>query len=140
MIYSKLNYHEKDLFYCSLFRITFSSVSKAQTTDTKMKTFIDALMKKMTLEEKLGQLNLPGAGDIVTGQAQNSDIGKKYGMDRLEGFSILKALTRSAMYRNWQWNKLVLRSPDLWDGCDTWLSNSFPHSTGAFLHLEHGSH
>ncbi|HRG25767.1 MAG TPA: hypothetical protein PLL23_15300, partial [Chitinophagaceae bacterium] len=46
-----------------------------QTTDAKMKTFIDALMKKMTLEEKLGQLNLPGSGDIVTGQAQSSDIG-----------------------------------------------------------------
>ncbi len=28
------------------------------TTDAKMKSFIDALMKKMTLEEKIGQLNL----------------------------------------------------------------------------------
>ena len=34
-------------------------------------------MKKMTLEEKIGQLNLPGSGDIVTGQAGNSDIAKK---------------------------------------------------------------
>jgi beta-glucosidase len=34
-----------------------------------MKSFIDALMKKMTLDEKIGQLNLPGSGDIVTGQA-----------------------------------------------------------------------
>ena len=37
----------------------------AQTAaDAKMKTFIDALMKKMTLEEKIGQLNLlnPGGG------------------------------------------------------------------------------
>ncbi|MCP9749711.1 beta-glucosidase BglX [Ferruginibacter sp. HRS2-29] len=52
--------------------------STAQTTtDPKMKPFIDALMKKMTLDEKIGQLNLPGSGDIVTGQASNSDIGKK---------------------------------------------------------------
>ena len=43
----------------------------------RMKNFIDALMKKMTLDEKIGQLNLPGSGDIVTGQAGNSDIGKK---------------------------------------------------------------
>ena len=40
----------------------------AQTSqEAKMKTFIDGLMKKMTLDEKLGQLNLPGAGDIATG-------------------------------------------------------------------------
>ncbi len=49
----------------------------SQSANAKMKTFIDALMKKMTLEEKIGQLNLPGSGDIVTGQAANSDIGKK---------------------------------------------------------------
>ena len=35
---------------------------------------IDSLLSVMTLEEKLGQLNLPGAGDIVTGQASNSNI------------------------------------------------------------------
>jgi beta-glucosidase len=38
---------------------------------------IDALMKQMTLEEKIGQLNLPGAGDITTGEATNSDIASK---------------------------------------------------------------
>src|SRR5258706_4572691 len=31
----------------------------------------------MTVEEKIGQLNLPSAGDFVTGQAENSDIAKK---------------------------------------------------------------
>src|SRR5260221_3940623 len=45
----------------------------ATAQDAKMKTFIDALMKKMTLEEKLGQLNLPGAGDIVTGGQAGED-------------------------------------------------------------------
>ena len=51
---------------------------KAQNSqDAKMKSFVDALMKKMTLDEKIGQLNLPGSGDIVTGQAGNSDIAKK---------------------------------------------------------------
>ena len=29
----------------------------AQTSNTAMKTFIDAFMKKMTLDEKIGQLN-----------------------------------------------------------------------------------
>lgn len=35
-----------------------------------MNEYIHALMSKMTLEEKLGQLNLPVSGDIVTGQAK----------------------------------------------------------------------
>lgn len=47
-----------------------------------MKSFVDALLKKMTLEEKLGQLNLPGAGDITTGQAGSSDIAKKIKKER----------------------------------------------------------
>ena len=38
----------------------------------RMKTFIDGLMNKMTLDEKIGQLNLPGAGDITTGQASKT--------------------------------------------------------------------
>lgn len=38
---------------------------------------IDSLLNEMTLEEKLGQLNLPSAGQFTTGQAQNSDIAKK---------------------------------------------------------------
>lgn len=40
-----------------------------------MDRFIDQLMAKMTLEEKIGQLNLPSAGDITTGEAKSSDIG-----------------------------------------------------------------
>lgn len=50
---------------------------KISNADIKMNQFISELMQKMTLEEKIGQLNLPGAGDIVTGQASNSDIAKK---------------------------------------------------------------
>ena len=38
-----------------------------------MDRFIDQLMKKMTLEEKIGQLNLPVTGEITTGQAKSSD-------------------------------------------------------------------
>ena len=65
-----------------------------QTNDTKMKTFIDALMKKMTLEEKIGQLNLPGSGDIVTGQAQSSDIGKKIREGKVGGLFNIKSVAK----------------------------------------------
>lgn len=45
-------------------------MAQAQSDEAKMNTFIDNLMNKMTLKEKLGQLNLPVTGDIVTGQAK----------------------------------------------------------------------
>lgn len=53
--------------------------SKAQPMpeEIKMNQFIKGLMSKMTLEEKIGQLNLPSAGDFTTGQTSSSDIGKK---------------------------------------------------------------
>ena len=66
----------------------------AQTPDAKMKTFVDALMKKMTLDEKIGQLNLPGSGDIVTGQASNSDIGKKIKEGKVGGLFNIKSLEK----------------------------------------------
>ena len=62
--------------------------------DAKMKTFVDALMKKMTLDEKIGQLNLPGSGDIVTGQAGNSDIAKKIEQGKVGGLFNIKSVAK----------------------------------------------
>src|ERR1700744_3318001 len=71
------------------------SVATAQTTaDTKMNTFITTLMSKMTLDEKIGQLNLPGAGDITTGQAANSDIGKKIEEGAVGGLFNIKTVAK----------------------------------------------
>lgn len=64
------------------------------TNEAKMKSFIDALMKKMTLDEKLGQLNLPGSGDIVTGQAQSSDIGRKIREGKVGGLFNIKSVAK----------------------------------------------
>ena len=51
--------------------------ANASGDNTRMNTFIDNLMSKMTLKEKIGQLNLPVTGDIVTGQAKSSNIANK---------------------------------------------------------------
>ena len=64
------------------------------TDKIRMNTFINALMKKMTLEEKLGQLNLPGAGDITTGQAGNSDIAKKITEGKVGGLFNIKGIEK----------------------------------------------
>lgn len=60
-----------------LYSLNIVAQQKSPAPDPKMKIFIDGLMKKMTIDEKIGQLNLPAAGDITTGQSANSDIGKK---------------------------------------------------------------
>ncbi len=38
---------------------------------------VDSIISLMTIEEKLGQLNLPSAGEITTGQASNANIANK---------------------------------------------------------------
>ncbi|OCX51944.1 hypothetical protein BEL04_18260 [Mucilaginibacter sp. PPCGB 2223] len=48
--------------------LTVTSVSYAQNSKTaKMNAYIKALMAKMTLDEKIGQLNLPSIGFDITG-------------------------------------------------------------------------
>jgi len=60
----------------------------------QMKAYIDGLMKKMTLEEKIGQLNLPSAGDITTGQAKSSDIAKKIREGKVGGLFNVKTVAK----------------------------------------------
>ena len=55
-----------------------------------MKEFVDELMAKMTLQEKIGQLNLQVAGDIVTGGAVNTDVGQKIAVGQMGGVFNLK--------------------------------------------------
>ena len=76
--------------------VLISLQAAGQSSDpAKMKSFIDVLMKKMTLEEKLGQLNLPaGAGDIVTGAAASSDIGKKIQEGKVGGLFNIKSVAK----------------------------------------------
>ena len=55
-----------------------------------MDRFIDDLMGKMTVEEKIGQLNLPVAGDIVTGQAKSSNVSERIRKGEVGGLFNLK--------------------------------------------------
>ena len=54
-----------------------TAMATPQADKGKMDQFIDNLMGKMTLQEKIGQLNLPVSGEIVTGQAKSSDVAGK---------------------------------------------------------------
>ena len=71
-----------------------------------MKPFIDELMGKMTLHEKIGQLNLQVAGDITTGQAQDTQVsgriaaGEMGGVFNLKGADKIRALQQIAVERS----------------------------------------
>jgi len=65
-----------------------------QKGQSKMNKKIDSLLSRMTLEEKIGQLNLPSAGDFVTGQAENSDIAKKIERGGVGGLFNIKTVAK----------------------------------------------
>ena len=76
----------------------------AQATDqAKMKQFVDDLMGKMTLQEKIGQLNLPVTGDIITGSTVSGDVvgkiraGQVGGLFNMKGVQSIRALQEVAV-------------------------------------------
>ena len=75
------------LLFCLL-----AVIFKVQAQDSKMNSFINDLMSKMTVEEKIGQLNLTTAGAFVTGATANSQVQEKLKSGQiggmLNGFSI----------------------------------------------------
>ncbi|WP_273276601.1 beta-glucosidase BglX [Maribacter polysiphoniae] len=73
------------LLFCFVFTIT-----QAQETNS----FIEGLLNKMTLDEKIGQLNLPGAGDVITGQAKSSDIANKIAAGKVGGLLSLTTVEK----------------------------------------------
>lgn len=75
--------------------ITASAVTAMATPQAdkgKMDQFIDNLMGKMTLQEKIGQLNLPVSGEIVTGQAKSSNVAGKIRKGQVGGLFNVKGV------------------------------------------------
>ena len=85
---------KKHALFCLLaLALTFASCGKsASGSDAQMNAFVDQLMAKMTLEEKLGQLNLPVTGDIVTGHARESNVAEDIRQGRVGGLFNLKGV------------------------------------------------
>lgn len=84
------------------------SVQSFQTSQyqSKKKAFIDNLLAKMTIDEKIGQMNLPTSGDFTTGQAQSSNIGKKIeeglvgGLFNIKGAEKIRAVQKVAVEKS----------------------------------------
>ena len=64
-----------------------------------MKEYIDQLMAKMTLQEKIGQLNLMVAGDITTGGALDTQVGSDIAQGNMGGVFNIKGLDKIKLCR-----------------------------------------
>lgn len=74
--------------------MALSMCMHASAQDAKMKTFVDGLMSKMTLQEKIGQLNLMVAGDITTGSAMDTQVGGEIAAGRMGGIFNIKGVDK----------------------------------------------
>ena len=59
-----------------------------------MNEFVTELMQKMTLEEKIGQLNLLPGGDLTTGAVMNSPLAEKVGAGELGAILNVKGVEK----------------------------------------------
>ena len=56
---------------------TSENKTASSKTDNPYQAKVDSIIGLMTLEEKLGQLNLPATGPITTGSSKSTDVVKK---------------------------------------------------------------
>jgi beta-glucosidase len=69
----------------------YSQKEKKTIPPTPKSIFVTQLMAKMTLQEKIGQLNLPTSGDITTGQANSSNVAKSIAEGKVGGLFNIKS-------------------------------------------------
>lgn len=84
-----------------LLLLSFSVLGYSQKKENKKavkikpKTeFVSELLSKMTLDEKIGQLNLPTSGDITTGAANSSNVAKNIEEGKVGGLFNIKSVQK----------------------------------------------
>ena len=101
---------KKNLLF--LATVLMSTVAFSQTSkDVKMHQFVNSLLAKMTLEEKLGQLNLPASSDFVTGSVSSSDIAEKVKAGKVGGVFNIRSVTKIKELQQFAVNNTRLHIP-----------------------------
>ena len=83
--------------------VALGALSAQAVDQAKMDQFIKDLLGKMTLQEKIGQLNLPVTGDIITGSSVSGDVvgkikaGQVGGLFNMKGVQSIRALQEVAV-------------------------------------------
>jgi len=81
----------KRIFFFILAICCLQACKEPQRKDTAaMDKFVNELMSRMTIEEKIGQLNLPVIGEITTGETQSSGVADKIKKGQVGGLFNLR--------------------------------------------------
>ena len=101
---------KKNLLLCVT--VLISTVAFSQTSkDVKKHQFVNSLLAKMTLEEKLGQLNLPASSDFVTGAVSSSDIAQKVKEGKVGGVFNIRSVKKIKELQEFAVNNTRLHIP-----------------------------
>ncbi|PZR41779.1 MAG: beta-glucosidase BglX [Azospira oryzae] len=76
--------------YLALAVVLFSCSKTNEPTQSTIDQRVDSVLSQLTLDEKIGQLNLPSAGAFTTGEAESSDIAKKIEQGQVGGLFNIK--------------------------------------------------
>lgn len=82
----------KILYSISILLLIASCSESPQNKQSAIDARVDSVMSQMTLEEKMGQLNLPSAGAFTTGAVESSDIAKKIEQGKVGGLFNIKSV------------------------------------------------
>ena len=101
---------KKNLLLCVT--VFLSTVAFSQTSkDVKKHQFVNSLLAKMTLDEKLGQLNLPASSDFVTGAVSSSDIAQKVKEGKVGGVFNIRSVKKIKELQEFAVNNTRLHIP-----------------------------
>ena len=89
----------KKIFNLAFLGLMVLSCAPKAGTDKQMDRFISDLMSRMTLEEKIGQLNLPVAGDIITGEGQSIKVDERIAAGEVGGLFNVKGAAAIRRYQ-----------------------------------------
>ncbi len=82
----------KILYSISILLLIASCSESPQNKQSAIDARVDSVMSQMTLEEKIGQLNLPSAGAFTTGAVESSDIARKIEQGKVGGLFNIKSV------------------------------------------------
>jgi len=101
---------KKNFLLFATLMITIFAFSQ-NSKDAKKQKFVKDLLAKMTLEEKLGQLNLPASSDFVTGAVSSSDIAQKVKDGKVGGVFNIRSVTKIKELQTFAVNNTRLHIP-----------------------------
>ena len=84
------------IFFAAAMLFGACTGADARGTDAEMHSFVDSLMQKMTLQQKIGQLNLCGANGLGTGPIATTDIAPRLSKGEVGGVLNLMGAERVA--------------------------------------------